>query len=274
MKNAKDPSMCGFSVAETYMGNNLSGYTPFMDRFGAARLKVKRADEHIADLEAIISALPNAYVSTVEINQAGGETIRHGAPDFTETIQKMALIIGDAIHNLRTAIEYAYLGAIERHAPSELDAHTKFPVRKSREEVEVALKGRKIDVLSPTLFNGILSQIKPYIVGGQCLINFLHDLDISDKHWLLIPTMRVATVTGVVVQDEKGNLRRGETYPIRGDDPFFIDFLPGIKVKDKGKITVDVVFDDFDLLKGLPVLSDLKDFSKVAAYVVEVLERL
>lgn len=112
--------MCGFSVAETYMGNNLSGYTPFMDRFGAARLKVKRADE----------------------------------------------------------------------------------------------------------------------------------------------------------QDEKGNLSRGETYPIRGDGPFFIDFLPGIKVKDKGKITVDVVFDDFDLLKGLPVLSDLKDFSKVAAYVVEVLERL
>ena len=86
--------------------------------------------------------------------------------------------------------------------------------------------------------------------------------------------MRVATVTGIVVQDEHGSTSEGNTYPIRGAGPFFIDVHPGIEVQDKGKIAVEVVFDDFDLLKGLPVLGDLKDFSKVAVYIVQVLESI
>ncbi len=192
---------------------------------------------------------------------------------FTED---RALSTSRLIHNLRVAIEYAYLGAVQRHAPSVLDRHTKFPTGETRKNVEDALTNRKIDVLGPKLFNGILTHIKPYVGGGNCLIKMLHDLDVSDKHWLLIPVMRVATISDIVVEDEQGGTVSGNTYPIHGDGPYFINFGPTHKVKDKGKLTVDVVFDEVDipLLKGMPVMTDLKDFSKIAVHVVEILDSI
>jgi hypothetical protein len=188
----------------------------------------------------------------------------------------MAVIIGDAIHNLRTAIDYAYVGAIQKHVPCTLDSYTKFPTGETREDVENRLKGRKIDVLSPKLFNWIVSNVKPYVIGGNCLVKMLHDLDVSDKHWLLIPLMRVATITDIVVEDEQGRITTGNTYPINGDGPYYLDFLPNYKVKNKGKLTVDVVFDEIDipLLKGMSVMTDLDAFYKTAAYIIQTLNSL
>jgi len=138
-------------------------------------------------------------------------------PDVPGIAADMALIIGDALHNLRTAIDYAYLGAVQKHAFPAFDSYTKFPAGETREDVESRLKGRKIDVLSPKLFERIVSEIKPYVVGGNCLVKFLHDLDVSDKHWLLIPLMRVGWINGIVVEDEKGQITLGNTFPILGD---------------------------------------------------------
>jgi hypothetical protein len=245
-----------------------------VDRFDAARFKIERANKHIVDVGRIVSALPNAYVSTIEPNVGGGQTVKYVPPDVAEIGVTMALIIGDAIHNLRVAMEYAYLGAIARHAPSVLDSHTKFPTGETRKNVGDALRSRKINVLGPKLFDGILTQIRPYVDGGNCLVKMLHDLDISDKHWLLIPTMRVATISGIIVENDKGQTVTGDTYPIRGDGPYFIDFGPNHKVKDKGKLTLDVVFDEIDipLLKSMPVMDDLETFSKTAVHVVQVLD--
>src|ERR1700756_1655253 len=175
-----------------------------IDRFAAARLKIERANKHIADLDRIVSALPDAYVSTIEPNEKLGQTVKYTPPDVTKIAAEMGVIIGDAIHNLRTAIDYAYVGVIQKHVPSTLDRYTTFPTGETREDVENRLKGRTIDVLNPKLFNWIVNNVKPYVVGGNCLVKMLHDLDVSDKHWLLIPLMRVATITDIVVEDEQG----------------------------------------------------------------------
>ena len=247
-----------------------------MDRFAAARLKVERANKHIADLSKIVSALPDAYVSTIETNERLGQTIKYTPPDVTRIAAEMAVIIGDALHNLRTAIEYSYLGAVQRHAPSEFDSYTKFPTGETREDVESRLKGRRIDVLCPKLFDWIVTNLKPYVVGGNCLVKMLHDLDVSDKHWLLIPLMRVATITDIIVEDEQGRITTGNTYPISGDGPYCLDFLPNYKVKNSGKLTVDVVFDEINipLLKGMSVMTDLDAFHKTATYIIQTLDSL
>lgn len=247
-----------------------------IDRFTAARYKIERAEKHIAELAAIIAALPDTYASTVEPNEKGGETIKYFAPNVPKIAAEMAVIIGDAIHNLRVAVEYAYLGAVERHAVSELDSYTKFPTGETRKNVEDALKNREIDVLCPRLFDRIVSDIKPYVVGGNCLLKFLHDLDVSDKHWLLTPLMSVSVIKDIVVENENGEIITGDTFPIPGDGTFFFDFGPGCKVKDKGKITVNVVFAEIEIamLKGVPVIGDLKDLTKSAKNVVERLGTL
>src|SRR5260370_18807076 len=116
---------------------NLSpkGHAPMIDRFAAARLKIERANKHIADLDRIVSALPDAYVSTIEPNEKLGQTVKYTPPDVTRMAAEMAVIIYDAIHNLRTAIDYAYVGAIQKHVPYTLDSYTKFPTGETREDV-------------------------------------------------------------------------------------------------------------------------------------------
>jgi hypothetical protein len=244
------------------------------DRFTAARLKLERAEKHVADLEAIICGLPDAYISTIERHEdLGLQAVKYSPPDLTKITADMAVIIGDAFHNLRTAIEYSYLGAVERHAPAALDTYTKFPTGETRKDVENRLKGRRIDLLSPKLFDRIVTNIRPYVEGGNCLITFLHDLDVSDKHWLITPLVSVAEIRDIVVENQEGSTVTGNTYPITGDGPYTVSFPLNYKIKSKGKLTLDVVFGEIDisLLKGMSVMSDLKDSSKITAYIIQIL---
>ena|SRR5258708_18185802 len=181
------------------------------------------------------------------------------------------------VNRLRTtSVEYAYLGAVERHAPSVLDRHTKFPTGETRKHVEDALTNRKINVLSPELFDRIVTDIKPYTVGGNCLVKMLHDMDISDKHWLLVPVTRAVDVKGIVVEDEKGNLETRDTNLVTGDGPYSVCLPLECTIKDKGKLTVEVVFGEIDiaLLQQMPVMEDLRTFSKLAVHIIERLESL
>src|SRR5260370_38374487 len=74
---------------------NLSpkGHAPMIDRFAAARLKIERANKHIADLARIVSALPDAYVSPIEPNEKLGQTVKYTPPDDTKMPSKQAVII-------------------------------------------------------------------------------------------------------------------------------------------------------------------------------------
>lgn len=248
-----------------------------IDRFDAARLKLKRANKHITDVQEIVLGLPNAYRSAVERDEETGfNVIRYYPPDTEKLASELALIIGDAIHNLRTAIEYAYLGVVEKCAPSVFDSSTKFPVRKTKKFVENALKGRKIDVLCPALFECIVTQVKPYRTeDGNIVITCLHDFDVSDKHWLLTPMLQVFDATGIILEDENGREVSGNTHSItvEGTGPYWIAFSRNFKVKDQGKVSPTVVFNEANPFQGSTVLHTLSDFSKMASYIVEMLSK-
>ena len=248
-----------------------------VDRFDAARLKLKRANKHIADVEEIVLGLPNAYRSAIEQDEKTGlNVIRYYPPDTEKLASELALIIGDAIHNLRTAIEYAYLGVVERRAPAAFDDKTKFPVRETKAFVENALKGRKIDVLCPALFKWIVAEVKPYRTeDGNIVVTCLHDFDVSDKHWLLTPMLQVFDATGIILEDENGREITGNTHSItvEGTGPYWIAFSRKFKVKDHGKVSPTVVFNERNPFQGSTVLDTLSDFSKMAKYIVEILSK-
>src|ERR1700687_4611364 len=92
-----------------------------------SRLKIKRADEHIADLDARIGALPNSDIATVEINPEGGnEVIKHDIADSV-AVDDIAVIAGDAVHNLKCALDYAWLETTSRLVPSAVSKFATFP---------------------------------------------------------------------------------------------------------------------------------------------------
>ena len=133
-----------------------------------SRLKIDRARKHIDDINNRIAGLPDAYVATVEINPAGGnKVIKHDFSDRNAAAD-IALMVGDAIHNLKCALDYAWVQTIERVAPSLVSNFAKFPVYPSLDELKSTLMGRKVNALSPVLFDLIISEIKPYNGGGYC----------------------------------------------------------------------------------------------------------
>jgi len=77
--------------------------------FHSARLKIDRAKHHIADVESVITALPNSYTATVEINPKGGnEVLKHDLRDRDKIINDIALTLGDAVHNLHCALDQSH----------------------------------------------------------------------------------------------------------------------------------------------------------------------
>src|SRR5690349_7827381 len=124
--------------------------------FRDARLKIQRANKHITDLCSRIASLPNSDVATVEINPDGGnEVIKHDISD-TDALIDIALLAGDAVHNLKCALDYAWHETITKLVPSAVSKFSKFPIYGTRDALEAALREKKIDTQSPELFRLIV----------------------------------------------------------------------------------------------------------------------
>src|ERR1700676_3993085 len=127
-----------------------------MEHFKWSRLKINRAEKHIADLKTILGSIPDRYISTIEINpQSGGQSLKYVLPDEDMLMQNVALITGDAIHNLRAALGYAWVGTIERFFPGTSNRHTKFPVGETEVSVKGQLNSRGIETTVPNLFKRV-----------------------------------------------------------------------------------------------------------------------
>src|SRR4051812_1772133 len=107
--------------------------------FKEARLKIKRANTHIADVKERISSLPDSYVASIEKHPTGGyEVIKHDLSD-PECLTDIAIMVGDAVHNLKCALDYAWHQTMIRFAPAAISRFSKFPVYETVDKLETAL---------------------------------------------------------------------------------------------------------------------------------------
>jgi hypothetical protein len=243
--------------------------------FRDARLKIQRANKHFADLRTDIVSLETTYAVTVENNpDTGHKELVHTIPNFDETCLNLSLIIGDVIHNLHTALDFAWVSTIEINAPEINSKFTKFPVRKTREELEAALRGVKVDILSPALFTLIVSDIQPFEAGQSGVIYPLHELDISDKHLLLLELVPYAGIKGIVIRDKDGQIFRGSGMTVQSSGPYIVPFERDTEIEDKGELSVAITVKDAGIFHGLEVLDMLSGFSQYVNYVVHLLEKL
>jgi hypothetical protein len=205
--------------------------------FRDARLKVQRANKHIADLEAAISALKENYTATVVQNSdTGHQDLVHAIPEFAEAADNMALIAGDAIHNLKTALDFAWMSVLMKHVPTANFDCAKFPVYPSRQELESALNGVPVNARSNSaLFELVVSDIQPYKGGHNGVIYALHKLDIADKHLLLLGLVPLASIDGIMVQRPDGEVVRGFAGATWNLPPYVIAFERNIRIKEKGQ---------------------------------------
>jgi hypothetical protein len=152
--------------------------------FADAVRKVERARAHIFKLDTEATRFFSRHpfdVSMTPFKRRGrfvfGVGERKGFPD-----RLFSLIIGDAVHNLRSALDYLIAAcATARGCPID---KTEFPVQPYKWGVEKIIQ-RKVGPAGPTA-RRLVMESRPYRRGNRYL-HAVHELDRSDKHRLVVP---------------------------------------------------------------------------------------
>lgn len=146
-------------------------------------IKVERAQEHIRELtEGIVAFMDSGPYSIATEKQADKwQLVSHV---HREPPPELGAITGDAIHNLRSALDALWYNITHNgRPPSDKRSGEGFVVHEKPESFEArrktVVKGRL-----KTAFD-ILAAIKPY-KGGNDLLWRLHLLDIAEKHHVLL----------------------------------------------------------------------------------------
>jgi hypothetical protein len=233
-------------------------------------LKVDRAKKHIDDIKAAVLRLEGSYASAVEYHSDNSVSLKYSSPEESRFLKEIALVLGDAMHNLRTALDYAWVAARLHIDPTVEVQNIKFPFRDTLQYLDAAMTGAKINLLAPALFDGMRRDIKPYDGGNDMLVR-LHRFDIADKHLLLTPVIGNASIQDAAVEDKSGTVHAVNTHAIPGDGPLRTTFLPGHKIKEHGHISIGVLFDKRSAFKEweiVPVVDVL------AVHVLDTLRKI
>jgi hypothetical protein len=178
------------------------------DPFIGSRLKVERAREHLdalyADIQEWSTSEPFRYVS--EDDPVTGHSIIRvrTAGQGLRPPDRLALLAGDAIHNLRAALDHLVVELAE--LGSGADQQTQFPIYDDSEKYDLAeerLIGRlrrehrtRIASLQPFHVRGLAGPGIPLLHPDDSRavnvsIMLVGRLDNVDKHNLLLPTTAV-----------------------------------------------------------------------------------
>ena len=215
------------------------------DLFVASRSKLKRARQFIKELESTLSD----YMANDPVSARGD--LERGAVrlDWKGTGDQPGTIVGDAIHNLRSALDLMASELARLRDKSDKDVY--FPFSDSPDTFEDAIKRRRFDKAGEDAV-ALLRSFAPYR-GGNEQLRAIHDLDIQDKHSALILTGRSMEVH-VTGQYEAGK------------------FAAGVFVATAEK--VDFIFPEGGPFGGQNTVETLKELVELVDGILEAFARL
>lgn len=163
--------------------------------FNGASLKLKRARIHADELQKEIRGfLDKSPYRIVVLNSNHGKTLRvEQTIDIPNTIP---LLLGDFVHNCRSSLDHLANDLVLANGGGISGLY--FPTGVDKETYEVALtKGIK---KAGDKVIAKLGAAEIYREGKGAVIRGLHELDIADKHTMLIPNVAMVTLTNIKMQ--------------------------------------------------------------------------
>jgi len=225
--------------------------------FEGAYLKLERARAHIYELEARLKEFVGRepYAAAIEQNQDGSLSLflelREPLP------QPLGLVIGDAIHNIRTALDHATWALVGLDRGTQ-DRWTKLPASSTNQvDYESMCRGMKTPRDDTKNF---LVGLKVYPGGNENLLA-IHQLDNMDKHQVLVPHIAAAAIghLRVIGPDLDMTMQGGAVSPDADGVVRLKSFGPGTKIAfdEKTKITASIFFGKDQPFAGEPVIDGL-----------------
>jgi hypothetical protein len=244
--------------------------------FAGSRLKIERAKHHINDLHTQIGgiAVSSLYTLRIDTNaQTGNDVLRVEFSQFLPPLEDFALIIGDALHNLESAMDYAVNEVVFRRLGSH-DDYTKFPFRSTRENLIAAINGALVYKASKAVSDFIVNVAQPYEGENDPLWAF-NDMNNVDKHRLLIPVLHIKLISRIRLQNDRGDVHISSQAMHPGRRLFRRE-LNGrnYKITDNGTPSILILFAKGSTREGEAVLPTLRQFTEIVSGLVEGIERV
>lgn len=240
----------------------------------AAKVKIKTARSHLRELEAAANELPKrrGYYFVIKKPQD------LGASTSVEIVYmpsnnlplEFSAVIGDVVHNLRVVFDYA---AFALSCPPNGTGNPEeiyFPVGKSRSGFHRALnekmRGAKDEAKQ------LIEDLEPY-PGGKHSICELHQLDIRDKHKLIVIAASKLRINGLEVRvGDQRKLLGATDFQSNADGSNFSAMIEYPSNGSPQDITLGEFNASFDIVygKGFPlegkeVLRTLSEYCDVAS---------
>jgi hypothetical protein len=251
-----------------------------------ARAKIERAREHIRNLDREKTAFldSDAYKVTPEF-YVEKDTTAYFLDECIVMPEIMSLLIGDAVHNLRTALDYLAYSLIREATGAFPEGHVYFPICKNF-EVYKSESSRKTKGM-PQALKKRIDAFKPYN-GGDDRLWSLHQLDIADKHRLLTTTITVINTINFTINTDTVNRAFGghlifppgliklQTVHIPALQPLFpiekgalLYSIAGDHETNKDvKLTFDITFGQSEVFAGKPIVKTLTELTDLVESIV------
>lgn len=152
------------------------------NQFSAPKLKIARAKRHITEFE---ESIPH-YLATNSAKASAtveGNTVKW-AFEYTGSPAEWGPIVGDVIHNLRSALDLAAVECVRLNGGDDREVY--FPFAGEEASLDKMIFKRGLGRAHPSVVSFVKS-LRPF-KGGNALLRALHDLDVQDKHHAIIPT--------------------------------------------------------------------------------------
>jgi hypothetical protein len=241
------------------------------DLFESSHRKIARAKEHITEFDSRWQSFcdqPNLYEPFIDKDpERPGKDIwklRLNHP-FPTTLDE---IIGDAVNNLRSALDHAcYAAAVA--SGNSTPRYAYFPFGKTEPDFEITMKGNSKDV--PPAIQTIIRNYRPY-KGGNDPFRALNLIAVRDKH------MRLSQAGMRLMNGFKGSGGGRVRFPV---DPIwdhgkneveFAEFTTGEHFKFRFEFTPFVSFGEIEGIAGDPVSAVLDWFVQIVEHAVASIE--
>ena len=159
--------------------------------FSSAKSKVERANHHIDELDRVFSTFVDSQPYELVVDADGEDAVQM---KFNKAIPDgLPVIIGDAVNNLRAALDHMTWDAVGRDR-GKRDHRLYFPTGSDRVEFESKCEKLQARYFVRSSVVAILKSLEAFPYGRGGVLYALHRLNNADKHRALTPIVGIGKV--------------------------------------------------------------------------------
>ena len=244
----------------------------------SCRIKIDRAIKHFNDLIAEVEAYRDRDPNKIILDEDSEPAIKIYKIGIKEPMpETWSAIIGDTIHNLRSAMDCLAVALVVRAGITDpgIIQDTYFPISWDN----VGLSGAKrllfFQRVGPAA-EKIIRRLQPYRGGKGHPLWQLNQLDIIDKHRRIIPAGAALSKVEFFIErhDAPASVYKAQpAFPLKEGDELFRAVFFEAHFDANSHFTFDVAFNETGIVEREPVLPTLSEFINFVQRVIMIFEK-